>query len=258
MNLFNRRDYLTDPDPLKLGIQFQRVIFASSDEFRLPDSSQIGYPQLSVASKAVCFHLIFFSVHSNIFQLKLAVFRYDFFFTHPLDKDQMFSIRTPALVIEFYPFHPISNNENWRITGLLGWIAVQLDSRAHDALTATTAVEGLQTQGLIVESEGDLAPLDAKYLTANLVLRLIMERHPSKNLLFSNHEFPVLPSYQEQSARQNNMDPVYRQAPVANRTHLPSIRPARSVTPPVAHSSIPEPSAVRRFFSKDKPLSSSL
>ena len=156
----------------------------------------------------------------------------------------MFTTRAPALVIEFYPYHPIANNDNWRITGLLGWVAVLLDQRSYDALTSSAAGNGLRTDGLMVESEGDLTPDNAKYLTASIALRLIMERHPAKNLLFSNQELPVLPSYQDQTTRQNNIDPVYRQASVSNKTHLPAIKPVREATPPVAASS----SGVRSFL----------
>lgn len=149
----------------------------------------------------------------------------------------MFTTRGAALVIEFYPYHPIANHSNWRIAGLLGWVAVLLDQRSYDALTSTAAGNGLRTDGLMVESEGDLTADSGKYLTASLALRLIMERHPAKNLLYSNQELPILPSYQEQTTRQNNIDPVYKQASVSNRTHLPAIKSVREATPPIAASS---------------------
>jgi hypothetical protein len=61
----------------------------------------------------------------------------------------MFTNRTAAIVIEFYPFQNISNNTNWRITGLLGYTAIHLNSRSHDALVSTSAADGMRTEGII-------------------------------------------------------------------------------------------------------------
>lgn len=58
----------------------------------------------------------------------------------------MFS-NNSALVIEFYPFKQIAHGMEWRIKGLVGWIAIRLDTRAYDALTATGSLEGMRTDG---------------------------------------------------------------------------------------------------------------
>ena len=71
---------------------------------------------------------------------------HDYLFSHEHEKDNMFS-NNSAIVIEFYQFQPIGNNPNWRIKGLLGWIAIRLDTRTYDALTATTSGEGMRTEG---------------------------------------------------------------------------------------------------------------
>jgi hypothetical protein len=155
----------------------------------------------------------------------------------------MFTNRTAAIVIEFYPFHNIANNTNWRITGLLGWIAVSLDSRSRDALTASIAAEGMRTEGLVVESDGYLTAENSKYLTAEILLRLITERHPAKNLLaFGENNLPVLPSYYNESLRQNGNEPVYLQAQMVKKSFLPVIQSAS--TPPRVRS----PASVRTRF----------
>jgi hypothetical protein len=179
----------------------------------------------------------------------------------------MFTNHNAAVVIEFYPFYNISNSTNWRITGLLGWIAILLDSRSYDALTSASASEGMRTEGLVVENEGDLTADNSKYLTAEIFLRLVIERHPTKNLLaFFGNNIPVLPSYYDKGNRQNGVEPVYLQvavpkkgflpviqssaSPVARPSEPPVVRPseppvARPSAPPVAH-----PSAIVRknFF----------
>ena len=71
---------------------------------------------------------------------------HDYLFSHENEKDNMF-VNNSAIVIEFYPFNNISNNPNWRIKDLLGWIAVRLDTRTYDALTASGSMEGLKTEG---------------------------------------------------------------------------------------------------------------
>jgi hypothetical protein len=77
---------------------------------------------------------------------------HDYLFSHDNEKDNMFS-NTAGLVIEFYAFHSISNNPNWRIKNLLGWLAIRLDTRAYDALTANGSDEGMRTDGsLPIES----------------------------------------------------------------------------------------------------------
>jgi len=156
----------------------------------------------------------------------------------------MFGNRNTAIVIEFYPFHHISNNTNWRITGLLGWIAILLNSRSQDALQSSFASQGMRTEGLLVESEGDLTADNSKYLTAEVFLRLVTERHPTKNLLaYSGNNLPVLPSYCDQNDRQNGVEPVYLQVAVPKKTFLPAIQPTKISIPPAARS----PKPVRKF-----------
>jgi hypothetical protein len=71
---------------------------------------------------------------------------HDYLFSHENEKDNMFS-NNSAVVIEFYPFQTIANNPDWRIKGLLGWVAVRLDTRTYDALTAASSGEGMRTEG---------------------------------------------------------------------------------------------------------------
>ncbi len=71
---------------------------------------------------------------------------HDYLFSHEQEKDNMFS-NNSAIVIEFYPFTPIANNPYWRIKGLLGWVAIRLDARTYDALTASGSGEGMRTEG---------------------------------------------------------------------------------------------------------------
>lgn len=71
---------------------------------------------------------------------------HDYLFSHEHEKDNMFA-HNSAMVIEFYGFRTISNNPNWNIKGLLGWVAVRLDARTYDALTATNSAEGMRTDG---------------------------------------------------------------------------------------------------------------
>ena len=154
----------------------------------------------------------------------------------------MFTTRTSALVIEFYPYHPIANDTNWRISGLLGWIVILLDSRSFDALTSAAATEGLRTEGLVVESEGDLMADNSKYLTAEIFLRLVKERHPMRNLLLlSEKDLPILPSYTDRNNRQNNTEPVYLQAAVSNKSFLPAIKASTPATPPRSRTHSPAP-----------------
>ncbi|CAF4704862.1 unnamed protein product, partial [Rotaria magnacalcarata] len=56
-----------------------------------------------------------------------------------------------ALIIEFYPFQAISNNPNWRIKSLVGWVAIRLDTRAYDALTAPGSSEGVSWLKVMVD-----------------------------------------------------------------------------------------------------------
>ena len=71
---------------------------------------------------------------------------HNYLFSHEQEKDNMFSNHA-ALVIEFYGFRTISNNPNWSIRGLVGWVGIRLDTRAYDALTASASLEGMRTDG---------------------------------------------------------------------------------------------------------------
>lgn len=79
--------------------------------------------------------------------------------------------------------------------------------------------------GLLVESDGDLTPESAKYLTAEALLRLVSERHPSKNLVaYAASNLPILPSYYVEGIRQGGAPPVYMQVAAPRKTFLPSIQ----------------------------------
>ena len=78
----------------------------------------------------------------------------------------------------------------------------------------------------MVESDGELLAENAKYLTAEVLLRLVPERHPTKNLVgYAASNLPILPSYYLDGIRQGGAPPVYLQAAVPKRTVLPSIQP---------------------------------
>ncbi|CAF3399034.1 unnamed protein product [Rotaria sp. Silwood1] len=169
---------------------------------------------------------------------KRPIWKHDFFFSHDNEKDNMFTNPNSALVFEFYPLQNIGNNTRWRIAGLLGWTTILLDTRLLNALSSSAAREGMRTEGLMINSEGDLAPETAKYLTAEVVLRLVTERHPTKNLLSSSgNNLPVLPSYYNQGIQQNGTEPVYIQVPMSQKNFLPAIK-SPTLPPPVARSPI--------------------
>lgn len=162
---------------------------------------------------------------SVFLQGKLVTWMHDYLFSHENEKDNMFS-NNSALVIEFYPFESINNNTNWKIRSLAGWVAVRLDTRTYDALTATGSAEGMRTEGMVVESDGELVAENAKYLTAEVLLRLISERHPSKNLVgYAASNLPILPSYYVEGARQGGAPPVYLQVIVPKKSFLPALQP---------------------------------
>lgn len=175
---------------------------------------------------------------------------HDFLFSHENEKDNMFS-NNSAIVIEFYPFQPINNNPSWKIKGLIGWVAIRLDTRTYDALTATTSAEGVRTDGLVVESEGELVPENSKYLTAEVLLRLISERHPVKNLVaYAASNLPILPSYYVEGIRQGGAPPVYLQVAVPKKSFLPAVQSQfiqSTITP-----QLPVSSFDILFFSKKK------
>ena len=51
----NRHDYLLDPNNSQLGVEFKKILFPNSQDFVLQEFFFAGYPQLSLASKEVCF-----------------------------------------------------------------------------------------------------------------------------------------------------------------------------------------------------------
>jgi len=179
---------------------------------------------------------------------------HDYLFSHDSEKDNMFS-NNSAIVIEFYPFQTIANNPNWRIKDLLGWTAIRLDTRTFDALTASSSSEGMRTEGklsfnfhliyfiekktgLLVESDGELVAENAKYLTAEVLLRLVSERHPGKNLVgYAASNLPILPSYYVEGIRQGGAPPVYMQVAVPKKSFLSTIQP--QLTQPVLNSPVP-------------------
>ena len=173
---------------------------------------------------------------------------HDYLFSHEQEKDNMFS-NSSALVIEFYPFQAIANNPSWRIKGIVGWIAIRLDTRTYDALTASGSAEGMRTEGrrksqknfirfirlktgLLVESDGELAAESSKYLTAEVLLRLVAERHPARNLVgYAASNLPILPSYYVDGIRQGGAPPIYMQVAVPRKTFLPMIQPPLTQSP---------------------------
>jgi hypothetical protein len=162
---------------------------------------------------------------------------HDYLFSHEQEKDNMFS-NNSAIVIEFYPFQAIANNPNWRIKSLLGWVGIRLDTRTYDALTAASSIEGMRTEGLLVESDGELVAENSKYLTAEVLLRLVSERHPAKNLVgYAASNLPILPSYYVDGIRQGGAPPVYMQVAVPKKTFLTTIQPP--ITRPILHSPVP-------------------
>ncbi|CAF1083815.1 unnamed protein product [Rotaria sordida] len=217
---FYKQNYLPDQRSENHGIKFTAIEDPAEQDFVLPEFSFDGYPQLSLASK----------------RSKLPIWKHDFLFSHDIEKDNMFTHHNGALVFEFYPLQNIANSTNWRISGLLGWTAILLDARLLNALSSSSAREGMRTEGLLVNSEGDLTSESSKYLTAEILLRLITERHPTKNLLSpSSNNLPVLPSYYNQGIQQNGTEPVYIQVPVPKKSFLPAIQ-SSTVPLPVARS----------------------
>ncbi|CAF4098028.1 unnamed protein product [Rotaria sp. Silwood2] len=220
-----KHDYLRNLDNPKLGIDFKKINIPTAQDFAIADYSFTGYPQTSLASK----------------ESKLPTWMHDYLFSHEHEKDNMFS-NNSAIVIEFYPFQPIANNPNWRIKTLIGWITIRLDTRTYDALTAPSSSEGMRTEGklsliflylidfiylkgLLVETDGELVAENTKYLTAELLLRLVSERHPGKNLLaYAASNLPILPSYYVEGVRHGGAPPVYMQVTVPKKNFLPAIQ----------------------------------
>ncbi|CAF1586928.1 unnamed protein product, partial [Didymodactylos carnosus] len=206
-----KHDYLRNANNHQyVGVDFHRITYPNPTDFVRPEYTLAGYPQLSLASK----------------ESKIPRWMHDFLFSRDHEKDNMF-LNNSAFVLEFYPFRAVDNSTTWRIKDLVGWVAIRLDQRTYDALTAPGSVEGMRTEGLLVESDGDLIAESSKYLTAELLLKLVAERHPSKNLIaFNASNLPILPSYYVEGSRQS----IYIQMPVApRRSFLPSINSATSV-----------------------------
>lgn len=91
--------------------------------------------------------------------------------------------------------------------------------------------------GLVIESDGDLVVESSKYLTVEVLLRLVSERHPAKNLIaYSAGNLPVLPSFLVEGVRQGGAQPVYMQVTVPKKAILPAIQPptiGTMIAPPV-------------------------
>ncbi|CAF3623238.1 unnamed protein product [Rotaria sp. Silwood1] len=216
-----KHDYLRNLDNPKLGIDFKKIYVPTAQDFAVSDYSFTGYPQTSLASK----------------ESKLPTWMHNYLFSHEHEKDNMFS-NNSAIVIEFYPFQPISNNPNWRIKTLIGWITIRLDTRTYDALTAPSSAEGMRTEGLVVESDGELVSENTKYLTAEVLLRLVSERHPGKNLLaYAASNLPILPSYYVEGVRHGGAPPVYMQVTVPKKNFLPAIQ-TPVTQPPITQTPI--------------------
>lgn len=89
-----------------------------------------------------------------------------------------------------------------------------------------------------MESDGELGPDVAKFLTAELLLRLIPERHPSKNLVaHTGSNLPILPSYFVEGVRHGGAPPVYMQVTVPDKPVLPPSVPLQG--PPVMQTTSP-------------------
>ena len=98
-----------------------------------------------------------------------------------------------------------------------------------------------------MESDGDLVAENSKFLTAEVLLRLISERHPGKNLVaYAASNLPTLPSYYVEGTRQGGAHPVYMQVAVPKKTVLPAIQPQMTTTTPLITSPVP----VRNQFSE--------
>ena len=90
----------------------------------------------------------------------------------------------------------------------------------------------------MVESDGELVAENSKYLTAEVLLRLVSERHPGKNLVgYAASNLPVLPSYYVEGIRQGGAPPVYMQVAVPKKSFLPALQP--QITQPVITTPVP-------------------
>jgi hypothetical protein len=99
----------------------------------------------------------------------------------------------------------------------------------------------------LVESEGELVSENTKYLTAEILLRLVSERHPGRNLVgYAASNLPILPSYYVDGIRQGGAPPVYMQVAVPKKTILPTIQP--QLTQSVLNSPVPVSKYLLIFF----------
>lgn len=111
-------------------------------------------------------------------------------------------------------------------------------------------IKSILHSGLLVESDGDLIPENSKYLTAEVLLRLIPERHPTRNLLaYAASNLPVLPSFFIDGVRQGGAPPVYMQVTSPKKSFLPTIQPATATTGPFVTPAVPlAPTVTVRIF----------
>lgn len=98
-----------------------------------------------------------------------------------------------------------------------------------------------------------MIPENSKYLTAEVLLRLIPERHPTRNLLaYAASNLPVLPSFFIDGVRQGGAPPVYMQVTSPKKSFLPTIQPATTAPVLTPGVSFPAPTAmtvrILRFF----------
>ena len=92
-----------------------------------------------------------------------------------------------------------------------------------------------------MESDGELTAESSKYLTAEVLIRLVSERHPSRNLVgYAASNLPVLPSYYVDGIRQGGAPPIYMQVAAPRKTFLPNIQPPLTQAP-LMQPQLPQP-----------------
>jgi hypothetical protein len=111
--------------------------------------------------------------------------------------------------------------------------------------------------GLLVETDGDLVAENSKYLTADVLLRLVSERHPGKNLVaYTNSNLPILPSFYVDGVRHGGAPPVYMQVAGPRQTYLPTIQQQehqyQQPTQTIAPAIVSPPSVSKRKRSIDQ------
>jgi hypothetical protein len=101
------------------------------------------------------------------------------------------------------------------------------------------------SKGLLVESDGELVAENAKYLTAEVLLRIISERHPVKNLVgYAGSNLPIVPSYYVEGVRQGGAPPVYLQVIGPEKAYPPIMQQQQQQQQP--QPVLPSPVPVRR------------